>query len=81
MRAFNPAPGAFFTIGEERFKILAANVVDQAGEPGMILDDCLLIGCGADSLRPTLIQRAGKGAMSVDELLRGYAIPAGTQLS
>ncbi|MFO1259809.1 MAG: methionyl-tRNA formyltransferase [Sphingomonadaceae bacterium] len=81
VRAFNPAPGAFFTIGEERFKILAANVVDQAGEPGMILDDCLLIGCGADSLRPTLIQRAGKGAMSVDELLRGYAIPAGTQLS
>ena len=81
VRAFNPAPGAFFTIGEERFKILAANVVDQAGEPGMILDDCLLIGCGADSLRPTLIQRAGKGAMSVDELLRGYAIPAGNQLS
>lgn len=81
VRAFNPAPGAFFTTGEERFKILAANVVDQAGAPGMILDDTLLIGCGANALRPTLIQRAGKGAMGVDELLRGYAIPAGTQLS
>jgi len=81
VRAFNPAPGAFFTIGEERFKILAADVVGQAGAPGLILDDTLLIGCGADALRPTLIQRAGKGAMSVDELLRGYAIPAGTQLS
>lgn len=81
VRAFNPAPGAFFTISEERFKILAADVVGQAGAPGLILDDTLLIGCGADALRPNLIQRAGKGTMSVDELLRGYAIPAGTQLS
>ena len=46
-----------------------------------VLDDRLLIGCGADALRPTLVQRAGKGAMSVDELLRGFAIPVGTRLS
>ncbi|RXR31086.1 methionyl-tRNA formyltransferase [Sphingobium fluviale] len=81
VRAFNPAPGAFFTLGEERFKVLAADVVDQAGEPGLVLDERLTIGCGADSIRPTLIQRAGRGAMSVDELLRGFALPAGTRLS
>lgn len=81
VRAFNPAPGAFFTLGEERFKVLAADVIDQPGEPGLVLDERLTIGCGADSLRPTLIQRAGKGAMSVDELLRGFALPAGTRLS
>lgn len=80
VRAFNPAPGAFFTLGDERFKILAADVCDQPGEPGVVLDDRLTIGCGADSLRPTLIQRAGKGAMGVDELLRGFAVPAGTRL-
>ncbi len=81
VRAFNPAPGAFFTLGEERFKLLAAEMVAQPGQPGLVLDDHLTIGCGADSIRPTVIQRAGKGAMGVDELLRGFAIPAGTQLS
>ena len=81
VRAFNPAPGAFFTLGDERFKILAADLVDQPDEPGCVLDDRLTIGCGADSIRPTLIQRAGRGAMSVDELLRGFALPAGTRLS
>lgn len=81
VRAFNPAPGAFFTLGEERFKVLAADVIDQPGEPGLVLDERLTIGCGADSIRPTLIQRAGKGAMSVDELLRGFALPAGMRLS
>lgn len=81
VRAFNPAPGAFFLIGDERFKLLSAVVEDSPGEPGTVLDDGLLIGCGADALRPTLIQRAGKGAMGVDELLRGFAIPPGTRLS
>lgn len=81
VRAYNPAPGAFFLLGEERFRILEAEIERQAGPPGTVLDDRLLIGCGADSLRPTLIQRAGKGAMGVDELLRGFAIPNGTHLS
>ena len=80
VRAFNPAPGAFFTIGDERFKVLAAQIEDQTGEPGIVLDDALLIGCGANSLRPLHVQRAGKGAMRVNELLRGYAIPKGTKL-
>lgn len=81
VRAFNPAPGAFFMLGAERFRILAADVAAQSGAPGLVLDDALTIGCGADALRPTLIQRAGKGAMGVGELLRGFAIPAGTQLT
>jgi len=50
------------------------------GDDGMVLDDTLLIGCGEGALRPTLIQRAGKGAMSAEELLRGFPIPAGTML-
>ena len=80
IRAFNPAPGAFFLLNGERFKILSATIEGQGGAPGMVLDDRLLIGCGHDSIRPTLVQRAGKGAMSVEELLRGFAIPAGTPL-
>jgi methionyl-tRNA formyltransferase len=80
IRAFNPAPGAWFEYQGERFKILAATVDPGQGDPGITLDDALLIGCGTDgALRPTLIQRAGKGAMSPAELLRGFPIPAGTR--
>jgi methionyl-tRNA formyltransferase len=39
-----------------------------------------LIGCGHDAIRPTLVQRAGKGAMSPGELLRGYEMPAGSRV-
>ena len=49
--------------------------------PGTILDNKLLIACGEGALRPTLLQRAGKGAMSAEELLRGFAIPKGTNLT
>ncbi|NNM76242.1 methionyl-tRNA formyltransferase, partial [Sphingomonas sp. ID1715] len=80
VRAFNPAPGAFFELDGERVRILAAEIEPVAGEPGQVLDDRLLIGCGADALRPVRVQRAGRGAMSMEELLRGFPIPAGTQL-
>lgn len=81
VRAFNPAPGAFFELAGERVRILSAEVEAAAGEPGLVLDGHLLIGCGADSLRPIRVQRAGRGAMSSDELLRGFSVPAGTRLS
>ena len=51
------------------------------GNDGIVLDDHLLIGCGADALRPTLVQRAGRGPMALGELLRGFAIPKGTILT
>jgi methionyl-tRNA formyltransferase len=80
VRAFNPAPGAFFELNGERVRILSAEVESIAGEQGLVLDDRLLIGCGADALRAIRVQRAGRGAMSADELLRGFPIPAGTRL-
>ena len=80
VRAFNPAPGAFFELNGERLRILSATVEPRSGEPGLVLDDGLLIGCGADALRPTRVQRAGREAMSTRELLRGFPIPAGTRL-
>ena len=81
VRAFNPAPGAFFEIGDERIRVLAAEVMQEAGQPGEVLDGKLLIACGDGAIRPTLVQRAGRGAMSAEELLRGFPIPAGTQLA
>ena len=80
VRAFNPFPGAFFEYRGERFRVLAAHVEAQEGGSGELLDNSLLIGCGHGAIRPTLIQRAGKGAMSAGELLRGYDMPAGSRV-
>lgn len=79
VRAFNPAPGGFFELNGERFRIHAADVVDASGPAGTVGDD-LLIHCGAGAIQPTSIQRAGRGVMTVADLLRGLPIPAGTQL-
>ncbi len=81
VRAFAPAPGAWFELDGERYRILAAKVIAREGASGTTLDDHLTIACGHGALVPSLIQRAGRPAMRVDELLRGRAIPAGIHLA
>ena len=81
VRAFNPAPGAWFEFDGERYRVLAAEIVAADGAAGAIMDDQLTIACSINSIHPTLIQRAGKPAMPTADLLRGKAIPAGTVLS
>ena len=81
VRAFNPAPGAFFEHAGERIRILAAEVAEASGAAGEVLDGALTIACAEGSIRPTLVQRAGRGAMTPAELLRGFAIPAGAILA
>ncbi len=80
VRAFAPAPGAWFEANGERVKLLEAELADLRGAAGEVLDDRLTIACGTDSIRPLLVQRAGRGAMRPGELLRGFPIPAGTIL-
>ncbi len=103
IRAFAPAPGAWFEANGERIKLLEANVepvsrhLRKSGGPvssdggekrdsrfrgndGMVLDDALLIASGSDAIRPLKVQRAGRGPMTPDELLRGFPIPKGTIL-
>ncbi|HEU0099665.1 MAG TPA: methionyl-tRNA formyltransferase [Allosphingosinicella sp.] len=80
IRAFNPAPGAWFGFAGERLKLLAADAVDVAGEAGTMLDERLTIACGVGGLVPTSIQRPGRAPMSGAELLRGFPIPHGTKL-
>jgi len=81
VRAFNPAPGAWFEANGERIKLLEASLgKDAAGKPGEVLDDCLNIACGDGYLRPLLVQRAGRAPMTAGELLRGFPIPKGTIL-
>lgn len=80
VRAFNPAPGAYVEIAGERIRIHAADVVEGTGTPGEVLDDRLTIACREGALRPTSVQRAGRGVMTTAELLRGFPVPAGTIL-
>ncbi|MET0247358.1 MAG: methionyl-tRNA formyltransferase [Sphingomonas sp.] len=80
VRAFNPAPGAFFEYDGERFRVHAAEIVDASGTPGTVIDDTLTITCAQGAIRPSRIQRAGRGVMTTQELLRGFAFPAGTRL-
>jgi len=80
VRAFNPVPGAWFGYEGERIKVLAAEVSDLSGDPGTTLDHGLAIACGAGSIIPSLVQRAGRAPMTPAELLRGFAIPAGARL-
>jgi methionyl-tRNA formyltransferase len=81
VRAFAPSPGAWFEAEGERIKLLEAAIgSDASGKPGTVLDDCLNIACGSGYIRPLEVQRAGRSPMTPGELLRGFAIPKGTQL-
>jgi methionyl-tRNA formyltransferase len=80
VRAFMPAPGAFFELEGERYKVLAGEVAEGDGEPGTALDDALTVACGSGAVAITRIQRAGKPAMDSADLLRGRPVPAGTRL-
>ena len=77
--AFNP-PGAFFEHAGERVRVLAAEAVAAAGAPGVVVDDALTIACGTGAVRPILVQRAGRGVMTSDELLRGFPVASGVRL-
>jgi methionyl-tRNA formyltransferase len=79
IRAFAPTPGAFFEQGGERIRILAAQpLIAVAARPGTVIDTQLTIACNPGAIRPTLVQRAGRNAMTPAALLRGFPIAPGT---
>jgi methionyl-tRNA formyltransferase len=82
VRAFAPTPGAWFELDGERYRILAAGVSREESEPGTVMfkDGKMLIACNRGSIWPTLMQRAGRPAMTTEQLLRGNPIPVGTHL-
>ena len=80
VRAFNPVPGAWFEANGERIKLRDAECIDGAGVPGEVLGLPLVIACGEDALHCRTLQRAGKGAMGVEDFLRGFPVAPGTIL-
>jgi len=79
--AFNPKPGAYFEHRGERIRILEADWDRGTGEAGLVLNDRCRIACGKDAISPVRVQRAGRGEMGIDELLRGFPISKGTLLT
>jgi methionyl-tRNA formyltransferase len=81
VRAFAPAPGAFFEVAGERIRILSAEpLITGPARPGLVIDEKLTIACNPGAIRPVSVQRAGRGVMTPADLLRGFVIPVGTQL-
>ncbi len=84
IRGLSPFPGAWCEISGERVKLLMARPEDGGGAPGgvsgEVLDDRLLVACGAGALRLVTLQRAGKGAMDAGAFLQGFPVPRGAQL-
>ncbi len=80
IRGLSPVPGAWTNAKGERLKILYAEPVSGKGAPGEILDDALTIACGEGALRLLRVQRAGRGPMEAQELLRGFVLAKGTRL-
>ncbi|HSS14858.1 MAG TPA: methionyl-tRNA formyltransferase [Rhizomicrobium sp.] len=81
IRGLSPFPGAWTEANGERLKILYAESVAGNGKPGVLLDDALTVACGEGALRLMRVQRAGKSVMGAAELLKGFALPRGTQLA
>ncbi|MBK0326379.1 methionyl-tRNA formyltransferase [Rhodobacteraceae bacterium F11138] len=80
IRALSPFPGAWTEIGASRVKLLASRVASGQGAPGLVLDDALTVACGEGAISILHLQRAGKGAQDTETFLRGWPVPAGTQL-
>ena len=81
VRGLSPAPGAWTEANGERLKILYAEPVPGTGQPGQVLTDGRTIACGDGALRLLRVQRAGKGVMDADELLRGFPLRKGEKLA
>jgi methionyl-tRNA formyltransferase len=83
IRAFDPVPGAWTTLGDDPVKLFSPRVSDRGGEPGAVLaaGERLVIGCGSGSVMIREVQPSGRNRMSVDAWVRGRGIDAGRRLA
>ena len=80
VRAYNPNPGAKCIINGELVKIIEAKIENMHDNinPGCIIDERLLISCGSNAIRPTIIQRSGKKMLKLNDALNGWKVKPGT---
>ena len=82
--AFNPYPATYTLFNDERIKILTAFATDMTTDKpaGTILDSKLHISCGNGTvLKITMLQRAGKKAMTTEDFMKGNGLPVGANFA
>ena len=83
VRAFNPVPGAWFMLGDERIKCWQARAdVAVDARPGTVTSagpEGVVVACGDGALRLERLQRPGKRAVTAGEFAAQVA-PAGQRL-
>lgn len=80
VRALNPWPGVFTTLGDKRIKILEAAItqLDHEEKPGTILDREGRVACGEDSvLRLLEVQPHGSKKMDFASAINGNHVAVG----
>ena len=80
VRAFNPHPGASFTLQGKVLKVWAARPVVGNGRPGIILQadrDALLVACGEGALCLDEVQQPGGRRLPAAEFLNGAPVSVG----
>lgn len=79
IRAFSPYPALYFIYKGERFKVFKAQKVALSGKMGEILEGTqkLIIATNDGALEILELQREGKQAMKIAELLRGFSFDKG----
>ena len=82
IRGLSPFPGAWCEAPDgTRMKVLMSRLsLNGTGEPGEVLDDTLLVGCGEGAVRLMRVQREGRAAQDAGEFLKGFPITAGAML-
>ena len=84
IRALRPAPGAYTILEDQRFKIWAAEVVEDntSAEPGTIIfadTKEMFVACGEGTILSLIeVQPSGKKRMPVTNFLAGTQIEEGT---
>jgi methionyl-tRNA formyltransferase len=74
IRAYDPRPGAFTTLGTDTLKLFGARLAAGIGAPGSILDvngDGMLVACGEGAVRVGFVQQSGKKRLPAAEWARG----------
>jgi len=83
LRAFDPFPGAHFTLAGDTVKLWRARVAAAQGAPATVLaadSGVLRVACGGGALDLLQLQRTGGRRVDVADFLRGHPVAPGTVL-
>jgi methionyl-tRNA formyltransferase len=76
IRAFNPWPGTFTDLGEQRIRLHQAAALEQSSDrvPGTVISrerEGVDVACGTGTLKITSVQLPGSKAQSISDLING----------